>query len=80
MYVMPTLLLIVFMYRKSDVVLFSPKNFKPSKFPFLRFGLDKVEFVDMVKYVGITVVWTRDLPKIVTYQDKAKLSTVLVIS
>ena len=80
MYAMPTLLLIVFMYRKSGVVLFSPKNFKPSKPPFLQFGLDKVEFVDVVKYVGITVVWTRDVPRIVTYQDKPELSTVLVIS
>ena len=43
-----------FNYRKSAVVLFSPKNFKLSK-PFLLLGLDKVEFVDMVKCLGIIV-------------------------
>ena len=44
---------IVFNYRKSAGVLFSPKNFKLSKPPFLLLGLDKVEFVDRVKYLGI---------------------------
>ena len=44
---------IVFNYRKSAGVLFSPKNFKLSKPPFLLLGLDKIEFVDRVKYLGI---------------------------
>ena len=44
---------IVFNYRKSAGVLFSPKNFKLLKPSFLLFGLDKVEFVDRVKYLGI---------------------------
>ena len=44
---------IVFNYRKSARVLFSPKNFKLSKPPFLLLGLDKIEFVDRVKYLGI---------------------------
>ena len=34
-------------------VLISPKTFKLSKPPFLLLGLDKVEFVDRVKYLGI---------------------------
>ena len=45
--------LTVFNYRKSAGILFSPKNFKLSKPPFLLLGLDKVEFVDRVKYLGI---------------------------
>ena len=44
---------IVFNYCKSARGLFSPKNFKLSKPPFLLLGLDKVEFVDRVKYLGI---------------------------
>ena len=44
---------IVFNYRKSTGVLFSPKNFKLSKPPFLLLGLGKVKFVDRVKYQGI---------------------------
>ena len=46
---------IVFNYRKSAGVLFSSKNFKLSKPPFLLLGLDKIEFVDRVKYLGIIV-------------------------
>ena len=46
---------IVFNYRKFAGVLFSPKNFKLSKLPFLLLGLDKVEFVDRVKYLGSSV-------------------------
>ena len=44
---------IVFNCRKSGGVLFSPKNFKQSKPPFLLHVLDKVEFVDRVKFLGI---------------------------
>ena len=44
---------IVFNYQKSARVLFSPTNFKLSKPPFLLLGLDKVEFLNRVKYLGI---------------------------
>ena len=44
---------IVFNYRKSAGVLFSPKNFELSKPPFLLLGLNKIEFVNRVKYLGI---------------------------
>ena len=44
---------IVLNNRKSATDLFSPENFKLSKLPFLLLGLDKVEFVDREKYLGI---------------------------
>ena len=45
---------------------------------FLLLGLDMIKFVDRLKYLGL--LWTRALMRIVMYQDKAELFTVLVTS
>ena len=69
---------IVFNYRKSAGVLFSPKNFKLSKPPFLLLGLDKIEFVDRVKYLGIIMDSSSNENCDISRQTE--LSTVLVTS
>ena len=55
MYVMLTLVLMTLHLIIVNLpgFLFSPKNFKLSKPPSLPLGLNKVEFVDRVKYLSI---------------------------